>query len=233
MPGLYHGEGDLRQVPAAYFYPDDIDEGHPDGYLAAMSNHPAPMPVTLTAFEGTTRIGAGDRLAAALAAHAAMARGGSGAILVFDDATGEQVEFDLRGTVDDVAARLAPLPAPEPRGPGRPKLGVVAREVTLLPRHWDWLSRQSGGASVALRRLVETARLASEDGEAGARARDAAYRFATAIAGNQPDFEEAMRALFARDGRAFETSIAHWAPDLADHALAIARPWFADLDKTQ
>ncbi|QCK88913.1 DUF2239 family protein [Phreatobacter aquaticus] len=198
-----------------------------------MTEQPAPHPATLTAFEGTTRIGTGDRLAVALAAHTAMAQGGGDPILVFDDASGEQVEFDLRGTAGDVAARLVPVQAPEPRGPGRPKLGVVAREVTLLPRHWDWLSRQPGGASVALRRLVETARFASETGEAGARARDAAYRFATAIAGNQPDFDEAMRALFARDVKAFEVRLARWAPDLGRHALAMAQPWFADEGKTQ
>lgn len=197
--------------------------------------HDPMTPRTLTAFEGSACLASGERLAVALAVRAAMARPGGDTILVFDDATGEQLDLDLRGTPAEIAARFAPPPPPAeaPRGPGRPKLGVVAREVTLLPRHWDWLQSQPGGASVALRRLVETARLASQGSEAGPRARDAAYRFATAIAGNQPGFEEAMRALFARDGQAFEARLTAWPADVARHALAMAAPWFANGDRNQ
>src|SRR5687767_9951516 len=119
---------------------------------------------TFTAFDAHHRLAAGpiEDVAQALADYAGLAP-----ILIFDDATGRQVELDLRqGATHAVAeyrGRIAAPEAPSPRaGRGRPKLGVVAREVTLLPRHWDWLATQPGGASAALRRLVEDARRAAE-----------------------------------------------------------------------
>ena len=123
--------------------------------------------------------------------------------------------------------RYADQTAAEPRGRGRPRLGVVAREVTLLPRHWDWLGLQPGGASVALRRLVEEARRASGDRDRVRAAQDAAYCFISAIAGNLPGFEEAARALFAYDRRRFADLIAGWPEDVRDYAIQLA---FADQD---
>ena len=111
---------------------------------------------------------------------------------------------------------------PEPRGRGRPRLGVVAREVTLLPRHWEWLGAQPGGASVALRKLVEAARRASGDLDRSRAARDAAYHFMSAMAGNLPGFEEASRALFADDRRQFVALIAGWPGDIRDHIVKLA-----------
>ena len=113
-----------------------------------------------------------------------------------------------------------------PRGPGRPKLGVVAREVTLLPRHWDWLAQQPGGASVAFRRLVDAARRSGEDGDRVRRAQDAAYRFMSAMAGDRPHYEEAIRALFANDPARFEKLIAGWPADVRDHTLMLAENAF-------
>ena len=114
------------------------------------------------------------------------------------------------------------LTAPEPRGRGRPRLGVVAREVTLLPRHWEWLGAQPGGASVALRKLVEAARRSSGDLDRSRAARDAAYHFMSAMAGNLPGFEEASRALFADDRRQFVALIAGWPGDIRDHIVKLA-----------
>ena len=130
-------------------------------------------------------------------------------VLVFDLATGRTAEFDLRG---DLEAALARLPeAPESRkGPGRPKLGVTAREVTLLPRHWDWLAGQPGGASAALRRIVEAAMREAEGPDRERRAREAAYRFMTALAGDLPGYEDAVRALFAGDKAGLEMAVAGW-----------------------
>jgi uncharacterized protein len=142
--------------------------------------------------------------------------------LIFDDATGQPIDFDLRGTNEE--------PSSEPRGRGRPRLGVVAREVTLLPRHWDWLGHQPGGASVALRKLVEEARRTSGDHDRIRAAQEAAYHFMSAIAGNLPGFEEAARALFAYDRRRFCDLIAAWPDDVRDHAIKLA---FADLDTAQ
>jgi hypothetical protein len=153
-------------------------------------------------------------------------------VLAFDDATGEVVDLDLRGTKQEIIARLAerpkgPAAAPErpkaePRGPGRPKLGVVAREVTLLPRHWDWLAAQPGGASVTLRKLVEAARRGGETDGRRRAAREAAYRFMTAMAGDLPGFEEAIRALFAGDRARFDAQMAGWPKDIRDYALRLA-----------
>lgn len=137
-------------------------------------------------------------------------------VLVFDDATSELIELDLRGSLEDVASRL---PAAEiPRGPGRPKLGVVAREVTLLPRHWEWLAGQPGGASVAIRKLVERARTADAGSDRRRRAQESAYRFLSAMAGNEPGFEEAARALFAGRRNDVEANMTGWPPDVREHA---------------
>ena len=151
-------------------------------------------------------------------------------IIIFDNATGKSLDIDLRGSHREVVARL-PQPSTNepaieastgPRGRGRPKLGVVAREVTLLPRHWEWLSAQPGGASVALRKLVENARRASGDRDRQRAARDAAYHFMSTMAGDRPGFEEASRALFAGDRRRFTELIANWPVDIRDHIVILA-----------
>ena len=190
---------------------------------------------TYCAFLGPHRVAAGALPAVARAACAARARAPDEPLLVFDD-EGRQIDLDLRGTPDEAAARAntassatatptAPAATP-PRGRGRPQLGVVAREVTLLPRHWEWLSAQPGGASVTLRRLVETARRTA--GENPARvAQERAYRFLNAIAGNLPAYEEALRALFAHDGPRFAQVLAGWPEDIRAHALALAAGAFA------
>ncbi|MBI1685267.1 DUF2239 family protein [Caulobacter hibisci] len=179
--------------------------------------------MTYALFETGRRLAAGDKLTVAEAAQAVVRERPDAPLLIFDP-DGRQVDFDLRGTPEDLAARLAPVePEPEtPRGRGRPKLGVVAREVTLLPRHWDWLAAQPGGASVALRKLVEAARREAEAPDRLRRARDAAYRFASAAAGDAPGFEGAMRALYAGDRAGFEAGLAQWPADVAEHARALA-----------
>lgn len=183
------------------------------------------------AFEGEHRIGAGELPEVARAAKQLLDRREDAAILVFNGRTSALIDIDFRGSIDDVLARLPkpvlPLdeepPAPAtPRGPGRPKLGVIAREITLLPRHWDWLAQQKGGASVAIRRLIDEARRSSGDKDRTRIAQDAAYRFMTVMAGNRPHYEDAIRALFAHDRRRFATLIADWPPDIRDHAIRLA-----------
>lgn len=181
-----------------------------------------------TAFAGQARVASGTLTQVAVAAKKAFDADERAPILIFDDATSEPVEVDFRGTAKDVLQRVSTppatgAPAPEaPRGPGRPKLGVVAREVTLLPRHWDWLGSQPGGASVALRRLVEEARRVNRDKDRKRRAQEVTYRFMAAIAGNLPRFEDAARALFACDGRNFDAMTRRWPRDIRDHAAALA-----------
>lgn len=181
-----------------------------------------------TVFEGTNRIASGPLPEAALAAKQAVDKEHWLPILIFDDETSEPIEIDFRGTPEEVALRLQPPPAePEPRRPGRPRLGVVAREVTLLPRHWEWLNQQPGGASVALRKLVEEARRANEGKDRLRQAQDAAYRFMSAMAGNERGFEEALRALFAGKADLFAAHTAEWPPDVRDHAAKLAARVFA------
>jgi hypothetical protein len=182
-------------------------------------------PPTCTAFEGARRLAAGEPRHVAERVKAFVDRHPGTNVIVFDDATATRVEFDLRGTPEEVMARLTPAPVAE-RGPGRPKLGVVPREVTLLPRHWDWLNAQPGGASVALRRLVEQARKASAERDRARQAQEAAYRFVSIMAGDRPNFEEASRALFAGDRERFETLTEVWPEDVRDYARGLAEAAF-------
>ncbi|MCG5242418.1 DUF2239 family protein [Azospirillum doebereinerae] len=176
------------------------------------------------AFAGHRRIAAGPLAQIARAVKEQDDREGTPAILIFDAATSARVELDLRGTPDEVVARLEPAPAPEPRkaGPGRPKLGVVSREISLLPRHWDWLATQPGGASVTLRKLVEEARRAGQEKDRARDAQNAAQRFLTAMAGDLPNYEEATRAFYANDAARFTALIAAWPADVRDHAAELA-----------
>lgn len=178
-----------------------------------------PLPERLSAFAGFDRIASGPGEAVI-----AQLRGGSLPpdilVRVFDDATGTRLDIDLRPQA--AGANAAAVAAPAQRSVGRPRLGVVAREVTLLPRHWDWLNRQPGGASVALRRLVDEARHVHRERDALRAAREATYRVMTEMAGNLPGFEEATRALFAGDGTQFNLLIEPWPQDLRDYLHQLA-----------
>jgi hypothetical protein len=179
---------------------------------------PADQP--LFAFAGHRLLARGPAMAVVAAVRAATDAGET--VLVFDAVTGAVVDLDLRGDVAAVLARLIPASGPEKRGPGRPKLGVTAREVTLLPRHWDWLSGQPGGASVALRKLVEGALREAEGPDRARRAKEAAYRFMTAIAGDLPGYEAATRVLFAGDGPGFAVAVEGWPEGVRDAVLGMA-----------
>ena len=170
------------------------------------------------AFHGTRRIALGAMPTVVRATQAALSGDPMASVLVFDARTGEPVEIDPRcGT---------PAPAGKAAGPGRPKLGVVAREVTLLPRHWDWLNAQPGGASVALRKLVELARRDNHAKDQERKAQEACYRFMSAIAGDWVGFEVAARALFAADRLQLQGVVAAWPADVREHLLQLAEPAF-------
>ncbi len=181
-----------------------------------------------TAFDGHRRVASGPLGAVALVVRAAAECSAAGPVLTFDDATGQVIDIDIRGTDEDILARLSSTdptpPAEASRGRGRPKLGVIAREVTLLPRHWDWLSAQPGGASVMLRKLVEEARRANSGRDRDRQAKEAAYCFMSALGGDLPGFEEAIRALFADDPPRFRDFVAGWPGDVRDHAIRLAFP---------
>jgi uncharacterized protein len=192
-----------------------------------------------TAFKGNHRIASGNRLKVARKVKEIIDQDEKASILIFDDFTSDLVEVDFRGTMEDVLKRLekptagvdsANAPSnpdqSSQRGPGRPKLGVVSREVTLLPRHWDWLNSQPGGASVALRKLVEKARRVNSGKDKVRHSQEVAYRFMSAMAGNLPGFEEATRALFAGDPERFNGLIASWPVDIRDHVRKLSEAAF-------
>jgi len=179
---------------------------------------------THLAFAGFTRFATGTLAEVARAVRTRLDAGETASIHIFAAETGAPVDVDLHGTPDEVAdrarAREEAAAAGARSGPGRPRLGVPAREVTLLPRHWDWLAAQPGGASVTLRKLVDAARKQGHASEQVRLAQDATHRFLYALAGDLPGFEEAARALYAWDLERFADRIAGWPPDVREHALA-------------
>jgi uncharacterized protein len=194
---------------------------------------------TCTAFEGHRLLRSGSLVEVALTIKAAVARRPSSAILVFDDLTGRVIDLDLRGTRAEVIERLSrqtppgsrrggseespsEIEASEPRGRGRPKLGVISREVTLLPRQWEWLAAQPSGASATLRRLVDEAKRRNGAQQQRRAAQEAAYRFMLGIAGDLPGYEEGTRALFAGDRPRLEKWMADWPADIRTHVLRLA-----------
>jgi hypothetical protein len=207
---------------------------------------------TFTAFAGDHRLTTGSLGDVAVAARRRLAEDPRAALLVFDDATGRMVEVDLRSDDDarrgaqemeewlatraageaatslEPAAVRRPAASPTQRGRGRPKLGVVAKEVTLLPRHWAWLAAQRGGASATLRRLVEEARKNSGRQDQVRRAQDVAYRFMSAMGGDLPGYEEAIRALFAGNAERFDAELRAWPVDLGTHARKLAAAAFSE-----
>ena len=190
---------------------------------------------TYTSFDGNRRIATGTLQMNALAVKRARDNGAADPVLTFDDATGHLVDIDTSGSDQQTLALAAAMsrrprrPRPEdaqgpggPRGPGRPTPGVVAGEVTLLPRHWEWLAGQPGGASVALRKLVQEAQRANAGKDKLRKAQERTYNFMLAVGGDLPGFEEATRALFANDTGKFRDLIAAWPGDLRDHAARLA-----------
>ncbi|MES1204439.1 MAG: DUF2239 family protein [Pseudomonadota bacterium] len=180
---------------------------------------------TYTAFAGQRLIAAGPIKSMLSRLKQCLDAGETDPVLVFEDQTGVQVDFDTRGSAEDVLARLSFHPhfaSDEAQGrlrlgPGRPKLGVISREISLLPRHWNWLEQQGGGVSSTLRKLVEEAARHRQGRPRADVARDAVGKFMWAMAGDLPHFEDASRALFAGDHKRLGTMIRAWPVDIRDH----------------
>jgi hypothetical protein len=179
---------------------------------------------SFTAFEGTQRLCTAPLLELLAACHQRLQEAPEASLLIFEDRTGSQVDFDLRGSVEEVQERLSSHPrygeASSTRlraGPGRPRLGVISREVSLLPRHWEWLEAQPGGTSAVLRRLVEEARRQVQETPTARERLDAAGRFLWVMAGSLPDFEEVTRALYAGDRVRLSSLTTAWPPDICAH----------------
>lgn len=177
------------------------------------------------AFIGKQLLAEGEPAAVALACRQALEAGAAEPMLVFDAHNSRLLEFDLRGTEADVLTRLherAQAEMPLERSRGRPRLGVTAREVTLLPRHWDWLGAQPGGASAALRRLVEQARRDEAPAQREREASEAVDRFMQAMTGNLPGHEEASRAFWRGERERFAACIGAWPCDVRAHLQNLA-----------
>jgi hypothetical protein len=216
-----------------YLYPDLIDLILYPDIIPESPNfrNPAVLqtPQTYSVFIGHDLLVSGPLAEVAIPVKRALEDPASHHVLVFDNLTGRQVDFDLTGSETEVRARFSVGGSasgldvsPEPRRRGRPRLGVVAREVTLLPRHWEWLATQPGGASVALRKLVELARRANGSKQELRQRQERAYQFMSSIGGNLAGFEEASRALFANDETGLRERLASWPADVRDLALRLA-----------
>lgn len=233
-----HGTNIIRVILTQVFYPG-INPPQTHGADCVSDSLSKPS----TAFEGHRLLLSGPLVEVALAVKTAVENSSSSVILVFDDATGRVVDLDLRGTKAEIIERLSRPPqtfvgryrprpselspsvekeASEPKGRGRPKLGVVSREVTLLPRQWEWLAAQPGGASAVLRRLVDDARRNGGSLQKRRATQEAACQFMLGIAGDFPGYEEATRALFADDRAKLEQCISDWPEDIQAHVLRLA-----------
>jgi len=201
-------------------------------------------PTRCTAFEGSRCIASGEIVDVVKRAKEVFDQNEQANIQIFDDVTSDLIGIDFRGTMENILKRLADKTGQdasaaashdsdlkEPRGPGRPKLGVVAREVTLLPRHWDWLNTQPGGASVALRKLVEKAKRENAGKDKVRQAQDASLKFMSVMAGNWENFEEATRALYAGDEARFNAMIEPWPRDVKAHARKLSADAFSEAER--
>ena len=178
------------------------------------------IPLSYVAFVGPRRVAAGNLSEILPGLKERFERDATELVLIFEVETGRQIDVDLRGSLEEVLERYVPSTA---KGPGRPKLGVTSREVSLLPRHWEWLEEQPSGASAALRRLVEAAIKHEPGKERARRIRSALSRFLSAMAGDRPHYEEACRALFNGDTARFAELVERWPKDIREHALEQAR----------
>lgn len=185
---------------------------------------------TYTAFAGHKLLAHGDLIKVALKVRRKLKEEPHIRVLIFSDLTGKQMDFDLRGTEKELEQRLQIFVAEQPtaasQGRGRPRLGVVAREVSLLPRHWEWLSTQSGGASATIRRLIEDARKKTSGRETIKLSMERTHAFMTAIGGDLPGYEEALRALYSKDAHRFNKHIEEWPTSIKEHAHKLAATAF-------
>jgi hypothetical protein len=176
-----------------------------------------------TIFEGFNAVGRGTHSEVRQAVRALKAERETATFLVFNDETGESLDQDFE-RVETAHLLQARVTEAAPRKVGRPRLGVVAREITLLPRHWEWLEAQQGGASVALRKLVEIARKQQEPEDRIRHAISVTFKFLNVMGGRMPGFEDVNRALFQRDWARFDALVAAYPRDVAGYLAMLSKP---------
>ena len=190
-------------------------------------------PNTYTAFDGTKLLLQDSLAEVVLKIKKKIGKAANSSVMIFSDATGKMMDFDFHGAEKDVLKRLETfVPEALPKdssGPGRPKLGVISREISLLPRHWEWLATQSGGASATLRQLVEEAkRKSATSGISIKQAQERTYKFMSVMAGDLNGYEEALRALYKKDQEKFLAQIGEWPRDVRDHINKLAQSVFGE-----
>lgn len=174
------------------------------------------------AFSGDIKISSGPILKVAEATKKHLIKKPNSDIQIFDHDTGQFLEVDFRGSLSQVVERMKKsfiIETEKIRGPGRPKLGVVSKEITLLPKHWDWLNLQANGASGSIRKLIDEAMKRNVAKDELKRSQNSVYKFMTIMAGNYPLYEEALRAFYANDNAKFKYIITNWPKDVRDHLL--------------
>jgi uncharacterized protein len=183
-----------------------------------------------TAFEGTTRLYRGTFQEVVLKVKERLGRAENSSVLIFSNNTGKTMDFNFQGNMKDTLKRLEKfVSTQEPRpisGPGRPKLGVISREVSLLPRHWEWLASQPSGASATIRKLIEEAKKKSSTRNSVKHVQECVYRFMSVIVGDMKGYEEALRALYKADRKNFLLHIQDWPTDVRTHVIEMAKPVF-------
>jgi hypothetical protein len=181
---------------------------------------------TYTAFDGVEQVCQGPLFEVVARVKKRLGKAENSAILIFSDVTGKTMDINFQGSEKDVLGRLEMFVPKEQEavvGPGRPKLGVVSREISLMPRHWEWLATQPGGASATLRSLIEDAKKRSSEKVSGKQLQECAYRFMSVMAGDREGFEEALRALYRLDRKSFLTHIRSWPRDIKNHVMEMTR----------
>jgi uncharacterized protein len=187
---------------------------------------------TYTAFEGSKKLFSGSLAEIVLKIKKRIGKADHSSVVIFSDSTGKTIDFNFQGSERDVERRLEIFVdekrTKESVGPGRPKLGVVSREVSLLPRHWEWLASQSGGASATLRNLIEEAKKKSAAGSQVKQAQERTYKIMHAVAGDFRGFEEALRALYKKDQKMFLEIIVTWPKDISDYIKDLSEAVFQE-----
>ncbi|MBC7539648.1 MAG: DUF2239 family protein [Bacteriovorax sp.] len=187
---------------------------------------------TYTAFDGHKLFGQGDLSEIVIKIKKQLGKSDNASIIIFSDNTGKVFDFNFQGTLSDVKKRLdmyIQTEVPEVNaGAGRPKLGVISREISLLPQHWEWLATQPGGSSSTLRKLVDEAKKKTSGGPSIKQTQEIVHRFASAMAGDFEGFEEALRALYRKDKGLFHAQMKNWPEDIRDYIIELSKPVFGN-----
>lgn len=177
---------------------------------------------TYTAFDNTSIIAHGSLRDVILKTKKILGKSENSSFLIFSDSTGKTIDFNFQGTEKEILKRLEIFVSNsdekiELARPGRPKLGVISREISLLPRHWEWLATQSSGASSSIRNLIEDAIKKSTSKVSLKQQQEKVYRVMTTLAGDLDGYEEAIRSLYKRDRESFIKFTKGWSKDLRSY----------------